>query len=266
MLILISLSYVIDINAQTVLADTSIVGKLLPDRFARISILFGNPRLNYFSETFENYKNSGYPSISHGQPKAWNVSVEKNINKTIRIGFMFNYFIQSHISGSNWKNIVEGIQSEHHDISQHFKNYGLKLYADYVIVVLKHLDGTRLEFAAGLGIGANRIRVNGKQSFVLINGPPGYIIAVNDTVNTFSLARNVVSSSITTSLDFYILQNVSLQLKGEYTACSVVKIPAQELVYNISTTSVPSYKTITLKKQHLGFSSVILWMGVHVHI
>lgn len=238
----------------------------LHDRFIRISMSYGFPQLSYFDEVTESYASSGYSMATSSKPITWNASLEKNISRKIRIGGTFNYYYQSHVTGSNWKGLGRQAPARHHDITQKLTNQAFRIYADYLVVPLEHLDGTRFEFAVGLGLGINHTHLQGQQNFVLIKGVSPNIVSVNDTSRHFNHTANVVGASVTTSLDLYLSRNVSLQFKGDLSIYPIVKVPVQQLVYKTSTSGTPVYETITLRQQFFGFSGSIFWMGVHVHI
>lgn len=238
----------------------------LHDRFIRISMSYGFPQLSYFDEVTESYASSGYSMTSRSKPIVWNASIEKNITREIRIGGTFNYYYQSYVSGSNWKGLGRQAPARHHDITQKLANQSFRIYADYLVVPLDHLDGTRFEFAVGFGFGINHTYLEGRQDFVLIKGISPNIQSVNDTSRHFSHTANVAGASVTTSLDLYLSRNVSLQFKGDFSIYPIVKVPIQQLVYKTSTSGTPVYETITLRQQFFGFSGSIFWMGVHVHI
>ena len=147
-------------------------------------------------------------------PYTWNISVDYNLSDHFTVGFSFNNMVKQEINEAGHTHTEN---EEFNIVHEWTKGETYTLLADYVFNPIHDQNKSRLEVAAGAGIGFSSIKIGG-----------GFDTPDSD----FLLKEQIFTPYIRSTIDYYARKTLSLQLKFGYRPKRAVDVPAQTNVIN----------------------------------
>ena len=143
-------------------------------------------------------------------PYTWNFAVDYNLSDKFTVGFSFNNMVKQEINEAGLTHVEteQGMIG----INEWTKGETYTVLADYVFNPIHDMNKSRLEVAAGVGVGFQNVKIGG--SF--------------DTPDSeFGFTEQIFTPYIRTTIDYYSRKTLSLQLKFGYRPKRAVDVPMQ---------------------------------------
>lgn len=204
------------------------VSTLGPSRF-HAGIGFGYSSVKSYRDMIDAFDASGIDSeIPHwfgylhypngdesSTPYTWNFSMDYNLAPKFTVGFSFNNMVKQEINEAGFTHTEkeEGIIG----VNEWTKGETYAILVDYVFNPIHDLNKSRLEVAAGAGLGFQNVKIGG--SF----GTPG---------SDFGFTEQIFTPYLRTTIDYYARKTLSLQLKFGYRPKRAIEVPMQTDMIN----------------------------------